>query len=331
MTHNPLPPGLHDWLLSGEPWVIYRTRLDLLGQPETDPQVQAARQAMLAHPLVQGLVSELSAWPGPPVSSHKSAGQLLHKLAFLADLGLKADDPGMPPVIAAILAHQSAQGPFQMLGNISPSYGGSGKDQFGWALCDAPTVVYSLVCFGLGAEPAVQRAVSHLAGLVRQNGWPCAVSPELGKWRGPGKKEDPCPYANLIMLKLLARLPEYHDSPPTRAGAETALSLWEHSQEQHPYIFYMGTDFRKLKAPLIWYDILHLAEVLTRFDWLHNDPRLLELLTLIHAKADSLARFTPESIYQPWKAYDFGQKKVPSRWLTLLCWRVLSRTAQAPA
>ncbi len=330
MSPKPLPPDLLDWLLSGEPWVIYRTRLELLGQPETEPQVQAARQAMLSHPLVQGLVSELASWPGPPVSSHKSAGQLLHKLAFLADLGLKADDPGMPPVIEAILAHQSAQGPFQMLGNISPSYGGSGKDELGWALCDAPTVVYSLVCFGLGEELAVQRAVSHLVGLVRENGWPCAVSPELGKWRGPGKKEDPCPYANLIMLKLLAHLPAHRDGPATRTGAETALSLWQHSQDQHPYIFYMGTDFRKLKAPLIWYDILHLADVLTRFDWLHRDPRLLEISSLIRSKADPLGCFTPESIYQAWKAFDFGQKKVPSRWLTLLCWRILQRFAHTP-
>ena len=327
MTDNLLLPDMIDWLLGGEPWVAYRARLDLLGQPESDPAVQADRAAMLAHPLVTGLVSELAAWPGPPVNSHKSAGQLLHKLAFLADLGLRADDPGMPPVIEAILARQSAQGPFQMWGNVSPSYGGSGVDTLGWALCDAPTVVYSLVRFGLGADPAVVRAVSHLAGLVRENGWPCAVSPELGKWRGPGKKEDPCPYANLIMLKLLAQMSEYRDSAAARAGAETALRLWEHSREQHPYIFYMGTDFRKLKAPLVWYDILHVGDALSRFEWLRGEPRLGEMAAIMRAKADPLGRFTPESVYQAWNGWDFGQKKAPSRWLTLLVWRVLGRVA----
>lgn len=325
MSPHSLPPDLLDWLLSGEPWVAYRTRLDLLNQPGIDSNVQATRHAMLSHPWVQQLVGELAAWPGPPVNSHKSAGQLLHKLSFLADLGLKSDDPGMPQVIEAILAHQSAQGPFQMLGNISPSYGGSGKDELGWVLCDAPTVVYSLVRFGLGDQPAVQHAVAHLVALGRENGWPCAGSPELGKWRGPGKKEDPCPYANLIMLKLLALLPGYHDSLAAHAGAETALTLWEGSRERHPYIFYMGTDFRKLKAPLIWYDILHLMEVLTRYEWLLTDPRLLEMASIIRAKADPFGRFTPESIYQAWKAWDFGQKKSPSRWLTLLVWRVLAR------
>jgi len=327
MSPIPLPPDILDWLLSGEPWVAYRTRLDLLGQPERDPSVQSSRQAMLTHPQVQELVSELAAWPGPPVSSHKSAGQLLHKLSFLADLGLRADDPGMPQVVVEILARQSAQGPFQMLSNISPRYGGSGEDELAWALCDAPTVAYSLVRFGLGENPVVQRAVTHLTGLVRENGWPCAVSPELGKWRGPGKKGDPCPYANLIMLKLLAQLPGHCDSQAARLGAETALRLWEHSLVQHPYIFYMGTDFRKLKAPLVWYDLLHLADVLTRFGWLRSDPRLLEMTTLLHAKADPFGRFTPESIYQAWRAWDFGQKKAPSRWLTFLGWRTLSRLA----
>jgi hypothetical protein len=38
-----------DWLLEGEPWIEYRTRLDLLGQSEQDPQVMSARKAMLAN------------------------------------------------------------------------------------------------------------------------------------------------------------------------------------------------------------------------------------------------------------------------------------------
>ena len=330
---NPLnfTPGLLVWLLDGEPWVAYRTRLDLLGQPESAPEVQAAREAMLTHPLVQGLVTEAAAWPGPRLTSHKSAGHLLHSLAFLADLGLRADDPGMPPVIAAVLAHASAEGPFQVLMNISPSYGGRGQDELAWALCDAPTIAYSLVRFGLGADPTVERTVSHLSGLSRANGWPCAVSPELGKWRGPGRKDDPCPYANLLMLKLLAQLPAYQDSPETHTGAETALSLWEHSLERHPYLFYMGTDFRKLKAPLVWYDLLHMLEVLSQFEWLRSDVRLQEMAAVLRSKGDSAGRFTPESIYQAWGAWDFGQKKAPSRWLTLLAWRAIARAIPGAA
>ena len=133
----------------------------------------------------------------------------------------------------------------------------------------------------------MRTAVAHLAGLVRDNGWPCAVSPELGSWRGPGRKEDPCPFANLAMLKALAQAPEWRDSPAARAGAETLLALWAESRERHPYIFYMGTDFRKLKVPFVWYDLLHVLDVLTQFPWLHDDPRLREMAGLLASKADA--------------------------------------------
>lgn len=96
-----------DWLLEGEPWIEYRARLDLLGQSEKDPQVKAARKAMLADERARALVTELSSWPGTVISSHKSAGQPFHKLTFIADLGLKLGDPGMKEIVARILEHQS--------------------------------------------------------------------------------------------------------------------------------------------------------------------------------------------------------------------------------
>jgi hypothetical protein len=328
------------WLLSGPPWVQLRTRLDLLRQPPTHPEVLAARQAMLAHPLVRGLVDELARWPGQVLSSHKSAGQLFHKLAFVGDLGLRASDAGVDTVVQRVMAHQSAEGPFQLPMNIGVAYGGTGQDIGAWALCDAPVIVYGLLMLGMDQDPSgtpapsryerglgVQRAVDYLAGLVRDNGWPCVVSKELGRWRGPGRKDDPCPYATLVMLKLLARVPRWRDSHAAQVGAASLLDLWEHSRERHPYVFYMGTDFRRLKAPFIWYDMLHVAEVLTQFTWLHGDPRLREMLHLLASKADAAGRYTPESVWKAWEAWDFGQKKQPSPWLTLLARRILDRVA----
>jgi len=62
------------------------------------------------------------------------------------------------------------------------------------------------------------------------------------------------------MLKVLAEFDDWQDSEVARSGVEAALTLWEERRERHPYLFYMGTDFSKLKAPLIWYDILHVTE-----------------------------------------------------------------------
>ena len=314
-----------DWLLEGEPWVEYRTRRDLLGQSEDDPQVRTARQAMLANSQVISLVAELSGWPGTVISSHKSAGQPFHKLTFIADLGLTASDPGMDTIINRILEHQSAEGPFQLSNNIPVHYGGTGQDTWAWALCDAPLIVYALAKFGLQDDPKVKAATQYLLGLVRDNGWPCAVSKELGKFRGPGRKEDPCPFATLAMLKALSIMDELRDSPECHTGAETLLTLWSESLTQHPYIFYMGTDFRKLKVPFVWYDLMHVLDVLSRFSWLRNDPRLIDMLSILKSKADEHGHFTLESVWTAWKDWEFGQKKQPSRWLTLMAWRILGR------
>lgn len=313
------------WLLSGEPWIEYRARIELLGQSEDEPDVAAARHSMLADPRVRNLIDELSTWPGVTISSHKSASQPFHRLTFLADLGIQAGDPGMPAIIERILAHRSAEGPFQLHMQIPAHDEDTIETRGAWALCDAPLVVYALIKFGLGAHPDVEAAVAHLAGLVRSNGWPCAVSKELGSFRGPGRKEDPCPFANLAMLKALSELEAWRDDRACQVGADTLLTLWAESQQRHPYMFFMGTDFRKLKVPLVWYDIVHVLAVLSRFDWLRSDARLCDMLAVLQHKMDPEGRFTLESVWTAWKDWEFGQKKTPSRWLTLTAWRVMKQ------
>jgi hypothetical protein len=87
----------------------------------------------------------------------------------------------------------------------------------------------------------------------------------------------------------------------------------------------MGTDFRKLKVPFVWYDLMHVLDVLSRFEWLRGDPRLLDMLRILQNKVDVTGRFTLESVWTAWKEWEFGQKKQPSRWLTLMAWRIIGR------
>jgi hypothetical protein len=313
-----------EWLLEGEPWLEYRTRVDLLEEPETDRQVLAARQAMLADPKIKALIHELLDWPGTVLNSHKSASQPFHKLSFLAELGLAIKDPPVKQIVHKVMEHQSEQGPFQLPTNVPVHFDGSGKDEWVWALCDAPVIVSSLVQLGMSEDPRLQTAIEYLNRLVRENGWPCTVSPELGKFRGPGRKADPCPYATLVMLQLLAHIPELRASQSAKTGVETLLSLWERSRDQHPYMFFMGTDFRKLKAPLFWYDLLHILDVLRYFEWARKDKRFKDMLSLVESKADGDGRYTPESLWTVWKDWDFSQKKIPSRGLTFFVQRILN-------
>jgi len=314
-----------EWLLQGPPWIQFRTRLDLLGQSENDSEVVHARQAMLSHPQVQALLAELKTWPGSALKRHNDAGHLLHKLVFISDLGIVVTDPGVNVIVGNILQNQSKEGAFQVIANVSPLFGGSGQDQLAWMLCDAPSIIYSLVKLGIGGNPAIQSAVKHLGSLSFDSGWPCVVSPEFGKFRGPGRKTDPCPYATLIALKALAQIPEWRNSKVCKIGTETMLQLWEQRKERRPYLFAMGTDFAKFKMPLIWYDILNVLDVLTQFPFLYQDKRLLEMVELIKAKHDTEGRFTAESTWKAWSEWEFGQKKAPSFLVTLEVHRILKR------
>ena len=312
------------WLLQSDPWVEYHTRLHMLQQSEQDNDVITARERMVQSAAVQNLVAEVSNWPGTALVSHKSAGHSIHKLTFLADLGLKADDTGMERVINEVMSHQDPEGPYQTMTNFPVRFGGSGKDDWGWVLCDAPLLLYALIRFGLKDEPGVKKGVEKLTSLVRENGWPCAACSKFSGFRGPGRKEDPCPYANLIMLKVLGAIPELNDCEASRLGAESILTCWAKRETYHPYIFYMGTDFSKLKAPLVWYDILNVTSVLTQFEWLRSDERLNDMIKIIASKADDEGRFTAESVWLAWKEWEFGQKKKPSAWITYLAHRVMS-------
>ena len=316
-------------LKANEPWVVYRTLLDMMELKENGSKVLKAREQLLKHSLMQGLFKELEGWPGTVLAGHKSAGQLYHKLEFLADMGLTTEDANISAVIKKMGEHRSEEGLFQLPMNIPVHFGGTGKDQWAWALCDAPVLMYSVVKMGAGDDVETRKGIDYLLSLKRENGWPCVVSKEQGKFRGPGRKDDPCPYVNLIMLQLLSLFPEHKGSPTSRTGIECLLSCWETSKERHPYMFFMGTDFRKLKAPFIWYDILHVADVLSHYNFALKDKRFTEMLNLINEKADKDGLFTPESVWKAWEGWDFGQKKKPSPWVTFLIYRINKRAGSS--
>jgi hypothetical protein len=145
------------------------------------------------------------------------------------------------------------------------------------------------------------------------------------KFKGPGRRTDPCPYANLLMLKLLSIMPENNNSEEINKGIDVLLDLWERRKEVKYFLFGMGTDFKKLKAPLIWFDILHAADVLSNFDKARNDKRFLEMVEIISVKADENGLYKAESAYRAWKDWNFGQKKENSAWISFLVYRIMKR------
>jgi hypothetical protein len=312
-----------EWLLEGPDFVRYRTLMDLEGLPASSPRVTSSCNAMVEDPLVAGLVAEVNGWERQPeLTRHNDAGALLHKLVFCADIGVKRD--ALAPAIESILSHQSPEGPFQVRIRIPKAFGGDDVPKWDWVATDAPLVLYTLLRLGVRTKQ-VMRGVKYVVSRAAEPGFPCFASASLGRFKGPGRRGDPCPYANLIALRMMAEAPGLIDSPEARRAATMLLTHWEERKTRKYYLFGIGTDFAKPKAPMVWYDILHYLDTLSRFPWCRSDPRLRECAAVLRGTADTEGRFTSGSIWTKWKGWEFCQKKEPSRWITLLALRALGR------
>lgn len=307
-------------------WLKYAISVQLLRKPKNE--IIELKKSALADIRIQSSLNDVANFHCTLVTSHKNPALPIHKLLFLLDIGFDTDIPEIKAAIDEILKHRDDNGLYQSLTNVPKHFGGSGVDVFSWCLCDAPLLLLALLKAGMDYPKYIRRGVDYLVSLIRENGFPCSVSPEHGKFRGPGRKDDCCPYATLIMADLLSYIPEYKESSAAVTSVEALLSLWEYSHEQHPYMFYMGTDFRKLKAPSCWYDILSVAGVLCKYKISQNDPRFLDMITLIRSKQDEDGLLIPESVYLKMKDWDFGQKKLPSAYLTYICLRIFERLDQ---
>ena len=306
-------------LYISEPWLQYAIRLNILKESKKD--LCALRNKALDDKKIQGYLKSVSNFHGVLVRNHKDPDLPIHQLLFLLDIGFDTDIPEIANAVDQILSRKDSRGVYQSLTNIPKHYGGKGEDTFGWCLCDAPLLLTALLKAKVDYARHIKQGVDHLLTLSKEQGYPCSVSEEHGAFRGPGRKNDCCPYATLVMLRLLSETGEYRDSGAAGNGVEAILSLWENSLDRHPYMFYMGTDFRKLKAPALWYDIVGVADCLSKFAHAKADPRFREMIGIIASKQDENGLYTPESVYQKCKGWDFGQKKAVSPYLTYLCMR----------
>jgi hypothetical protein len=301
------------YLLSAEqPWVRYNTLLNLEKLEASNTRVLKIKAEMLENTKIQRLIEECKAWPGQPLRRHNDAGHPIHKLAILADFGLVIGDPGLNEIINRVLSHYSEDGSFQSLLEIPERYGGKGTPEMSWMLCDSPTLLYCLQKFQVNNH-RVDKATEHLLSLVDNNGWRCRTS--MG-FRGPGRISDHCPYANLISVKALAMNDKLRDSEEVRVGVEAQLEHWANRCGRKIYLFGIGTTFRRLKYPHVWYDILHVLDVLSIIPYAKEDTRFLEMLYLINCKQLEDCSFKPESVFRAFKDWSFGQKKVSSPWIT---------------
>ncbi|MHA1966256.1 MAG: hypothetical protein ACW964_00515 [Candidatus Hodarchaeales archaeon] len=310
MKYNPIP-----FLLKApQPWVRYNLYKNLLND-KSDIKIHSnIRKKMLGDPFIKSLLTTGTKWSTYPLKRHNDANHPLHCLEILVELGFPKDDPGIQEICEQVFAHQASNGAFLTNIIIPKRFKGSGEPSWDWMMCDIPILIYFLSSMGYATDHRVLKAVEHLLGLVRENGFGCSSS--IPKFRGPGRKDDHCPYGNLVALKALALFSQNQAKEACRIAIQAQLEFWRNRSQRKIFLFGIGTDFKKLKFPNIYYNIIHVLDVLSLYEEARKSNGFNEMLSIVNSKQLENGGFIPESIWRAFKMYDFGQKKEPSPTLT---------------
>jgi hypothetical protein len=172
----------------GEPGVVWRTLVDLLGRPSDAPAVQRARAAARSGGVAARLLAAqdpLGYWGSPATYGARWGGTAWHVFA-LAQLGADPEDPravlGAETLLEAL---QPRGGGFAIVRGKPPS------------ACFTAEACAALTRFGFGHHPRVREAVAWLAQRPGEGGaWTC---PDLRHVAAGG-----CPVTAVAVLRLVA-------------------------------------------------------------------------------------------------------------------------------
>lgn len=307
-----------DWLLSGEPWVRYRTLTDILGKGKEDEEVVAAKESIRDHKLIKRIFDwqNRDGYWGTPRDIYTwwpKKNTTFWILGILADFGLSRKDEEIGRACEYVFSTQLPSGGFGCAPPPTPYE------------CFTGILTESLAKSGYGPDARLKNGLGWLTQRQRLDGgfW-CK---NTGLPGGPREKEASCAFATLCVLGALIQDPELRNGPVVRKSAEFLFKCWENRGKMK----YAGHDSRigkgweKLKYPFTDYRILKYLDTLSQFESSREDPRMSEMAESLIQKEDENGRFYPESIHKTWSDFDFGQKKAPSRWITLIVYRIAKR------
>ena len=328
-------------LARGEPAARWVALTAVLGQGADDPEVVAARAAVLADAGTAALIGRLPDWTaGDKLSGHHDPRFAPHLLNLLADMGVtEADHPRIGALLDQFLAHQDRDGRFVSFGSAR-----AGQEPVWGALpCDTHAVTEVLVRAGRAGDPRVQRALARitddLATTAQGRAWPCRPHTVTG-FRGPGRKGDFCPQVTLQALRAFAALPAPSRPDGLTGTAQVALRAWRMRGTEKPYMFGHGMAFKTVKWPVTWYGAYAVLDTLGRYPRLWRGPgsdpadraALAELAAcLVAYNAGPDGWVTPRSVYRGFESFSFGQKKHPSPFATARLLAVLHRLDELAA
>jgi hypothetical protein len=319
LKNDPVP-----WLLESNPWTKYRTLVNLLELPDSSAEVQRAKEELFQDPQIRGLIKDTSGWFPQSITRHNDAKISHYKLMMLAEFGLDMQDQEIQNLVKLVMNRREEEmfAARQTLPQKGKGFEKPDPNANEWHAipCDSPLILYSLMLLGV-KSPQIVRAVEILKEKWKtEQGWFCHFFFVESQFK---KLNIGCPMAGLMALQVFSLFPDLKESQYARnAFAPTAFH-----KDYGKTLYYFGRSkkFWAFKYPFVWYNALYLADVLTRFEFLHGHALVKELVAWIEESQDENGRFKPTSMFRAYKGWDFSNKKEPSPWMTFLCCRILKR------
>jgi hypothetical protein len=314
-----IPPRVLDWLLDpAHPSPRYLAMRTLLGRPETDPDVAAAREAILDAPPVRTILDAqypAGYWVKPDRGYSPRYKATAWQLLFLADLGAPRTEAiarGCDHVLAETLrrgqqlfsAHEHSTG-------IYPCLNGN--------------LLRTLCHFGYGEHPQVVGVARALARHVVRLGWACPRNATKPRDRSTWQ---PCVWGCVKVLRGLAAMPEGRGAPAIQralgAGVQFLLGH-DLTSDLRPALVDTPAHWLCFSFPLG--DSSDLLEALLALRGVGALPLSTSATQVVVDKRDSEGRWLLErTLPNTWAS--FGEVGRPSRWVTIRAYEMLEGPAR---
>lgn len=316
-----------EWLLRSNPWTKFRTLTDLMDLNESDDKVVAAKSDLINHENIISLAQETKDWLTISATRNSDPKITYFKLRALADFGLKNTDLDLQETVDKASEHV-IENMFGVRGQTperprkGEKYEKTDLEADVWHIspCNSPVITYALMELGVKNE-LVNNSIQALKDKwINNEGWFCHFFFVDSQFK---KLQIGCPIAGLQALDVFSKVLELKESKHSKFAFEPIKFHKEYGKTL--YYFGRSKKFWTFKYPFVWYNALYLADVLTRFDFLKDQPVVIELIDWILKSQDKDGKFKPTSVFMNYKGWDFSNKKEPSPWITFLCCRILKQ------
>ncbi|PIV54518.1 nitrogen fixation protein NifH [Candidatus Desantisbacteria bacterium CG_4_10_14_0_8_um_filter_48_22] len=316
-----LKKDLIDWLLEPDnPSVRYFTLRDILGRPETDPEVKKAREGITKAGPAQKILKNQKPegnW-GPPENFYVGAKYkgTVWNIIYLASLGADKKDARVKKAAEFILKYSQDR----ESGGFAYRGGKNGGQHCAVIPCLTGNMVWSLIRFGFLGDRRVQRGIRWITEYQRfddgvekaPKGWPYEQEHCWGRHT--------CHMGAVKALKALAEIPaEKRNAGVRRTIEEGAEYLLKHHifRQSHNLKKIVKPFWLRFSFPLMWnIDCLEMTGILAKLGF--RDKRMDEAVDLIISKQDENGRWDNENTYlsDRLRAKPEPDRR-PSKWVTL--------------